>query len=80
MEKYLLKLSNNIFKDEKSQKEIRFSKLSLDLGYKEIKLTTDVSDICTILDITERHLKMEIPYDGKPRLVGFLNVGSTKGE
>ena len=72
--KYNLTLINDIFKDEKSGREIKFSKLSLDLGFKSIKLTTDSSDICAILDITERSLKTSYPFDGTERVVAVLNT------
>jgi hypothetical protein len=76
--KYNLLLVNSVFNDEKSKKEIKFSRLSLDLGYKKAKLTTDPSDICSILDITERQLKTQYPFDGEERVVGVLSVGELK--
>lgn len=76
--KYNLLLVNSVFNDEKSKKEIKFSRLSLDLGYKKAKLTTDPADICSILDITERQLKTQYPFDGEERVVGVLSVGELK--
>lgn len=72
--KYNLTITNDIFKDEKSGREIKFTRLALDLGYKTIKITTDSGDICAILDITERALKTNYPYDGIERVVGCLNI------
>lgn len=76
--RYNLILTNDIFVDEKSKKEIKFSRLALDLEYKKVKLTTDPSDICSILDITERALKTNYPFDGEERRVGVLVVGEPK--
>lgn len=78
MTRYNLYLSNNVFVDEKTKKEIKFSRLALDIGYKKIKLTTDCQDICALLDITERTLKEKYQYDGQERRVGVLVVGEEK--
>lgn len=78
--KYNLTLINDIFKDEKSGREIKFSKLTLDLGFKSIKLTTDASDICAILDITERALKTNYPFDGTERVVAVLDTNIKEGK
>lgn len=78
MTRYNLYLSNNVFVDEKTKKEIKFSRLALDIGYKKIKLTTDCQDICALLDITERTLKEKYKYDGQERRVAVLVVGEEK--
>ena len=78
MLRYDLYLTNDIFKDDKTQKEIHFSKLTIDLGYKKLKVTSDVADICSLLDITERKLKTEFAYDGVEHKVGVFYVGEDK--
>ena len=78
MVRYNLILTNDVFKDEKTGREINFSRLSVDIGYKKLKLTSDASDICAILDITERKLKTEFPYDGTEQRVGCLVFGEQK--
>lgn len=78
MVRYNLILTNDVFKDEKTGREINFSRLSVDIGYKKLKLTSDASDICAILDITERKLKTEFPYDGTEHRVGCLVFGEQK--
>lgn len=78
MVKYELILTNDVFKDEKSGREINFSRLSIDVGYKKLKLTSDASDICAILDITERKLKTEYSFDGTEHRVGSLFIGESK--
>ena len=78
MVRYNLILTNDVFKDEKTGREINFSRLSVDIGYKKLKLTSDASDICAILDITERKLKTEFSYDGTEHRVGCLVFGEQK--
>ena len=78
MIKYELYLTNDVFKDEKTQKEIHFSRLTIDLGYKKLKVTSDASDICALLDITERKLKTDYAYDGVEHRVGSIYIGESE--
>lgn len=76
--RYNLYLTNDIFVDSKTNREIKFSRLTIDLDYKKVKLTTDAQEICNILDITEKQLKTNYPFDGTEKRVGVLVIGESK--
>lgn len=80
MVKYDLLLVNDVFKDSKTSKEIYYSKLVIDLGFKKLKLTSDVNDICSTLDITERKLKTEYKFDGQEHKVGNIYIGEVSSK